>query len=191
MKHAFGARLALGDPGTPERPYANIGAAMDTLMDPHYAEDLRRCVCVCLWLWLCVSVGGKGVRARACLHVHRCMCLCESICECVPPISIDTREHVFVHTSAFMRWPAPFHACLCEACLSKACLCEARLSARHACLCKAYLCKACLSLQGMSLQGVSLQGVPVSARHVSARCVSARRTCLASHLHIDFRACLS
>ncbi|KAF5840576.1 nucleophile aminohydrolase [Dunaliella salina] len=44
MKHAFGARLALGDPGTLERPYADIKAAMDALLDPYFAEGLRRMV---------------------------------------------------------------------------------------------------------------------------------------------------
>eukprot|EP00967_Tisochrysis_lutea_P038307 scaffold45931_cov22-Tisochrysis_lutea.AAC.1 len=44
MKHAFGARLALGDPGTLERPHADIKVAMDALLDPYFAESLRRMV---------------------------------------------------------------------------------------------------------------------------------------------------
>lgn len=44
MKHAFGARLALGDPGTTERPHADIDAAMTDLLSTDYAESLRRCV---------------------------------------------------------------------------------------------------------------------------------------------------
>ena len=41
MKHAFGVRLALGDPGTDERPQANISAALEMAQNISFAAELR------------------------------------------------------------------------------------------------------------------------------------------------------
>jgi hypothetical protein len=41
MKHAFGVRLALGDPGTQEHPHANITAALELAQNVSFADGLR------------------------------------------------------------------------------------------------------------------------------------------------------
>ena len=41
MKHAFAARTALGDPGTPQHSFRNMDALVKDMLDPDFATELR------------------------------------------------------------------------------------------------------------------------------------------------------
>lgn len=50
LKHAFAVRSHLGDPGTPDAPFANVTAVMASILDPAFADELR-------WVGWVVSLG--------------------------------------------------------------------------------------------------------------------------------------